>query len=264
MNFENRIRSLARRSLPPAIRRPLGNFSGYIRSHLLYPLFGLLFDLSGGRFRADGCSFIIPKNITSLEFRACFWLNTHEEDERRLVQKFILPDDSVLELGACLGILSCITNRRLRNPLRHVVVEANPYCIPAIHQNRQCNQSSFLVEHCAVSTRSEVSFSIHPTHVTGSAIGSGSGTLVRVPGRSLGELVARYGPFSVLVMDVEGSELEILETSRDCVGNFRLILIELHEDVIGAEGLSRCRKMLQEAGFKPADQSFITEVWVKG
>jgi hypothetical protein len=170
MNFEHRVRNNARRLLPPVIRKPLGKFSGIFRSYILYPFLGMLFDLKGSRYEADGCTFIIPKNITCLEFRACFLTGAYEADERMLIQKYVLPEDSVLELGACLGIVSCITNKLLRNPTQHVVVEANPYCIPAIHHNRQRNQAAFLVENCAVSDETEVVFFVNPTFVTGSAL----------------------------------------------------------------------------------------------
>ncbi len=265
MNLEHRIRNFARTFLPPFIRKPLGSLSGMFRAHVLYPFLGLIFDLKGGRFYADGCSFIIPKNITSLEFRACFLMNSYEADERMLLRKYIVPEDSVLELGACLGIVSCITNRRLRNPARHVVVEANPYCLPAIHLNRNRNQAAFLVEHCAVSNEVEVNFFVNPDYVTGSALRnhSAASVSVRAPGRSLKELCARYGPFSVLIMDIEGSELETLKSSTDVIGQFRLIIIELHESAIGVVGVRQCREILEKTGFKMAECSFITETWLK-
>jgi FkbM family methyltransferase len=263
MNLEKQIRISARKYLPTSIRKPLGNLCGTFRSRILYPFFGLIFDLKGGRFKADGCVFIIPKNITTFEFRACFLTGAYEADERMLVRKYILPEDGVLELGACLGIISCITNKLLRNPIRHLVVEANPYCIPAIHQNRNLNQAGFLVENCAVSNQVEVNFFINPTYITGSTKENSSEVSMRLPGRSLQELNARHGPFSVLIMDIEGSELEILESSLDILRQFRLVIIELHDWVIEAEGANRCREILQQSGFRLVERSFITEAWLQ-
>ena len=248
--------------MAPGVRRPIGRLCGWLRSYLVYPLMGVGFDLTGGIFRADGCSFVIPKRITSLSFRASFLMHSYEEDERRLVKKYVRPEDSVLELGACLGVMGCITNKLLKDPNRHVVVEANPYCLPYIHQNRQRNQASFMVEHCAASNQREVSFSINPTHITGSGVGV-AGNRMRLPGRTLGELVARYGPFTVLIMDIEGSELELLESSTVTLQHFRFVLLELHENVIGLLGVNRCRQLLQQAGFKMAERSYITEAWLR-
>jgi FkbM family methyltransferase len=262
MNLELLIRNRARQILPAGIRRPIGAFCGKVRSTFLYPLMGLTFDLMGGKYKVDGCSFVIPKRMTSLAFRASFLMNSYEEDERRLVKKYVQPEDSVLELGACLGIISCITNKRLRDASRHVVVEANPYCLPYLYQNREINRASFLVENCAVSNEREASFAIHPMYITGSRVAT-TGNLVRVPGRRLSELIARYGPFTVLIMDIEGGELEQLQSSREALPDFRLILIELHESVIGSDGVERCRCVLKQAGFKMVERSYITEAWLK-
>jgi FkbM family methyltransferase len=262
MNFENQIRTSARKYLPDSIRKPLGSLCGMLRGRILYPLLGLIFDLKGGRFHADGCVFIIPKNLTTFEFRACFLTRAYEADERMLVQKYILPDDCVLELGACLGIISCITNKLLRNPASHVVVEANPYCLSAIHRNRNLNQAGFLVENCAVSNDARVNFFVNPAYVTGSSAKTSSGHAVAMPGRSLPELAARYGPFSVLIMDIEGSELEVLESSAAVLLNFRLVIIELHDWVVGAAGVNRCREILEQSGFKMVERSYITETWI--
>jgi FkbM family methyltransferase len=262
MSLEYRIRSFARKTMPEALRRPLGILSGGLRTHLLYPALGLIFDLKGDRFKADGCTFVIPRNITSLELRASFMLNDYEVDERWLIQKYFLPEDSVLELGACLGIIACITNKLLRDPTRHVVVEANPYCLPAIHRNRVRNGASFLVEHCAVSNQRDVVFTINPRHITCSSLNNPTGMAVRLPGRSLNELLERHGPFSALIMDIEGSELDLLESAGHDLRHFRLIIIELHENVIGVEGIHRCHALLQGAGFVLKDTSYITEAWL--
>jgi FkbM family methyltransferase len=259
--MSNSLGIIARKFLPAAIRKPLGNTYGKFREYLLLPFEGLIFDLGGGRFKANGCIFIIPKNVTRLSFRSCFLDNSYEIDERTLVQKFVQGEDSVLELGACLGIVSCITNRILHNPVRHVVVEANPRCLPALQCNRDLNACSFRLEHCAVSNEQEVTFYLHPKYIVGGTAQVKSTVPVRVPGKSLPELYNQHGPFSVLIMDIEGAELETLKVSAALLKDFRLIIIELHEWIIGAKGVAECREILAGAGFKMAGSSYITEAW---
>jgi FkbM family methyltransferase len=255
------LRILARKLLPTVIRKPLGCAYGKFREYILLPIKGLIFDLKGGRFKANGCIFIIPRDATRLSFRSCFLDNTYEIDERNLVQKFIRAEDSVLELGACLGIVSCITNKILRNPARHVVVEANPKCLPGLQCNRDLNKCSFLIEHCAVSNERTVTFYLNPKYIVGGTAQIKSTIPVQVPGKTLSGLYEQHGPFSVLIMDIEGAELETLKASGALLQNFRLIIIELHEWVIGAEGLFECREILKQAGFRKVEGSYITEVW---
>lgn len=257
----NPLRQLARRFLPDAIRKPLGSAAGKFEGHLLNPFYGLVFDLFIRRFRADGCLFEIPHGITSVGYRSCFLKGDYEVEERDLIKKFIRPADAVLELGACLGIVSCVTNKILADKSRHVVVEGNPFCIPAIHRNRELNQCGFLVENCAASNQREVTFYLHPVYVVGGSTQRRSSRAVRVPAKSLSEFESRYGPFTALVMDIEGSELEIFEASHDILKNYRAVIVELHEWAIGAEKTGRCREILRRAGLTFKQRAGITEAW---
>jgi hypothetical protein len=58
-----------------------------------------------------------------------------------------------MDRGGCIGVVSCVINRVLQEPSRHVVVEGNPYIIPALQCNRDFNGCSFQIEH-GVLTRS--------------------------------------------------------------------------------------------------------------
>ena len=263
MLLNDRFRSLARRLLPPGLRRPLGRLAGFLDHHVIYPLAGLWFDLSGGRFKTDGCEFEIPREVTSRSYRATFVLGDYEEDERALIRKFLRPEDSVLEFGACMGIVSCVTNRLLRDKSRHVVVEANPMLIPTIHRNREINHCGFLVENCAGSNQRELTFYLHPLFVVGGTYQRQSGREVRVPGRSIRELNERYGPFSTLIMDVEGAELDLLKGSLDVLGQFRLIILETHDWAIGEDGVQRCREILTAAGLALQEHAGATEAWLR-
>lgn len=259
--MEEQIRKLARKSLPPQIRRPLGSAAGWFHATVVCFIEGLIFDYVVRRFRADGCEFEIPRHLTPVAYRAGFLGNSYEAQERELIRQFIRGDDRVLEVGACLGIVSCVTNKLLRDNTRHVVVEGNPLCIPALHRNREINRCGFLVEHCALSSQADVTFYLHPQYIVGGTTQRRSNRPVRVPGRTLQELDARYGPFSVLVMDIEGAELDALSPAADLLKNYRAVIIELHEWAIGAEKVERCREILRGAGLQFKQRVGITEAW---
>lgn len=259
--MENQIRDLARKHLPPGVRQPLGAAAGKFRHKIISPIQGVIFDCLVRRFRANGCEFEIPKHLTSASYRACFLGNSYEAEERELICNFIRAEDMVLEVGACLGIVSCVTNKLLRDNTKHVVVEGNPLCIPAIHRNREINQCGFLVENCALSNQPDVTFYLHPTYIVGGTTQRGSNRPVRVPGKSLRELDARYGPFSALIMDIEGSELEAFEASEDILKKYRVVIVELHPWAIGEEKTERCREILRRAGLHFKQRVSITEAW---
>ena len=255
------IRSLARRMLPDRFRKPLGNLLGPVEHHVVRPVEGLIFDLRGGMFRADGCTFAIPRHLTTRAYRACFLRGDYEEEERELIKKFLRPEDTVLEFGACLGVVSCVTNQLLRDRSRHVVVEANPNVVPSLYKNRALNGAKFLIEHCAVSNQTEETFYLHPVYIVGGTSQRQTEHAVRLPGRSWRELDGRYGPFNTLIIDIEGSELEVFEASRDLLQKYRLVIAELHPWAIGEAGVQRCRDILTEAGLVYQDRAGITEAW---
>ncbi|HVM62077.1 MAG TPA: FkbM family methyltransferase [Verrucomicrobiae bacterium] len=256
-----RVRRLARRFLPSGLRKPLGSAAGWFSHGILQPIQGAAFDLCGGRFRADGCTFVIPKDQTSRAYRSCFFDGSYEAEERAFVRAFVRPNDTVLELGACLGIVSCVTNKILANKSKHVVVEGNPFCIPTIHRNRELNQCGFLVENCAVSNQRDAVFYLHPVYIVGGTTQRATARAVRVPSRSLVDLNSRYGPFTVLIMDVEGSELDLLEASTEALAGYRLVIVELHPWIIGDASVERCRQILADAGLRFQTQALYTEVW---
>jgi FkbM family methyltransferase len=261
IEMRNQIRNLARRFLPASIRKPLGTAAGKFDELVIRQTQGLLFDLSGGKFHLAGCTFHIPKDQTSLAYRSSFLSGKYEVEDIEVVRSFIAPSDRVLELGACLGVVSCITNKALTDKTRHVVVEANPFCLPSLHRNRDLNGCGFLIEHCAVSTSRDVTFHVNPKMIVSSSLGTKTDLPVRVPAKSLAELDARHGPFTALIMDIEGAELETLESAREVLRHYRLVILELHDWALGEAGLKRCRDLLGEAGLQCRKRVQWVEAW---
>jgi len=226
---------------------------------LNHPMFGLLFDItSGGIYKAFGCSFEIPKDLTTLGFRTRFFFHSYEETDAKLALKHFRPEDSVLELGACLGFLGCITNKILKEPHKHIVVEANPRLIPWIKRNRNRNNAHFHIEHCLVSETSDGTFFIHDLIVGGSAVRK-TNNLVTVPVKS----VASFDQFqpTALFINIEGAELEFLQQARHKLKHVRIIIIDLHEFIIGREACNECREILENSGFQLVESSGSLEVW---
>ena len=104
--------------LPTAVRAPLGRFYVATYEQVTRPLLGFIFDLKGGRFHVDGCAIEVPKHLTTRTYRGCFMIGDYEAEERALIKRYLRPDDTVLELGACIGAVSCTTNKLLKDKSR--------------------------------------------------------------------------------------------------------------------------------------------------
>ena len=69
--------------------------------------------------------------------------NEFETTEQRLCEKYIQPEDIVLELGARYGTISCLTNKIISNKKQHYVVEPDKAVWNALEKNMEINQCDF-------------------------------------------------------------------------------------------------------------------------
>lgn len=245
--FCGRLRSLA------------GHFSG----RFIRPVVGFGFDLTGAIYRVDGCRFEIPVHLTDRNYLSAFVFNEYEAGERKLIRQFLRADDRVIELGGCIGVMSCLVNSRLISRAHHLVVEANPELIPLLKYHRHINGACFEIEECAVSTEPEVTFSVHRLMTHSGIFTQNDSRQITVRGRSLAELHDSHGPFNALLIDIEGSELDVLRSSSDLLLEYRLVIIEFHKEQLGIDGLEECRGLLTSVGLKRSAVIQSVEAWIR-
>jgi len=230
-------------------------------------VWGLLFDLLGGVYRIHDLKITIPRSLTKRSFRSRFFWNLYESDERSLIDRFVREQDRVLELGGCLGVISCVTNGKLMDPRSHVVVEANGQLIPSLTENRKRNQCGFHIVHGMISRSSNGIFYVHDEILDGSAVkrtDAGAPVMsVNVPVYTVDQIESQYGiRFSVLIMDIEGGELAFIEENAEFLRRIDLLIVELHRPVIG-EGVARVVSILREQEFLNVESIEDAQVWVK-
>ena len=222
-----------------------------------------MFDMLGGHFRVDGCKIHVPKDLTTRTYRGCFMMSDYEAEERSLIKKHLLPSDSVLELGACIGVVACVTNRLLADKSRHLVVEGNPKLIPSIERNREINDCGFKIENKAASQEKTVTFYLNEEFIVGGTAQRKSPHPVEVEGVTLEELDRDHGPFSALIMDIEGGEVDTIPHSLEFLKRCRLVIWETHDWACGPEATQRCRDTLAAAGLRYIETEGDTEAWVR-
>ena len=224
---------------------------------------GLYFTHVAKTYKVAGLELHVPFALTDLEFRGRFITGEYETEERRHLRTYLRPDATVLELGACLGVVSCLTNRLLDRPERHVVVEANPTLIPWIERNRDHNDCRFEIEQCLVTDRPAADFYLHELIVGGSATRA-TGKKISVPGKTIDRLEREHGlAFDTLVMDIEGGEYHLLRDYRDRLRRFRQIFMEIHpfSGILTAAQATECETALRAAGFALRLQDGYFQYW---
>lgn len=225
-------------------------------------LAGTYFTLFEKTYKVEGLDLVIPFDLTDIKFRGQFPIDFYEKQERRYLKKYLPTNAAVLELGACLGVVSCLTNRLLDQPERHVVVEANPNVVPVIEENKRRNQCSFHIEHCMISSRPTNEFFLGNS-ILMSSNRRQSATKISIAGKTVADLEREHGlKFDALVMDIEGGELDFLRENREWLKNLRVIFMEVHPhpEILSSEEVKECQAILEAAGFeKTVDE---TNFWV--
>ena len=220
---------------------------GQIRSHrhagrkAAKFLAGIAFDLFEGDYRVDGMVFHIPREHTPITVRGRFMAGTYEEAERQLAMRHLPRDATVLELGGCIGVLSCTINRRLAAPRRHIVLEAHPALPIVLERNRDANGCSFAARQAVLSRRDDVRFS--SVNLTdGRVVASGG---ISVPTVTLEELERDTGlSFDALVMDIEGGEAEVIDENPAWFDRLKFLLVELRRRLSARMGFRGFAKSL--------------------
>lgn len=222
---------------------------------------GLLFDLFVREYRVDDLKFVVPMDLTTRQFRSRFFFRNYEHEEQSLIKRYLAADATVLELGACIGIVSCITNKLLNKPERHVVVEANPHLVETLELNRVRNRCAFEIRQGIISNQSEAIFHLHDLIIGGSTYRK-TGVAINVPTLTIEMIEAQAQlRFDTLIMDIECGEYEFLQQNTDFLRRVDTVFVEIHDHIFGRETGDRCRQMLLSAGLTRIAALNISEVW---
>jgi len=219
---------------------------------------GLCFDGFFELYETEGMAFRFPREHTRRSLRGKFLFDTYELPERTLAKRHVSPSARVLELGGCIGVVSCIVNRILQDPAAHVVVEANPYLISVLSENKNANSAAFKIEQFVVSRKPTALLAVGPD-MDSSRLGEHGVPITTI---TLEDLERRHGiKFDTLIMDIEGGEAEFIPENLHLLRHFDLIMLEFHPTILGEDGVARLRGLLATCGMVRIDQMRGTEVF---
>lgn len=172
---------------------------------------------------------------------------TYESDECQLLQEVLGPQDIVLEVGTGLGVVSTLCARRVGSE-RVFTYEANPDLEPWIRDTWALNGVHPTLAICAVGTKDGEVVFYRDKHLWSSSVVPRAPDMrpVRVAMRSLTAEAARYRA-TLLIVDAEGAEREMFRAAE--LPTVTRIVVELHERVIGPDGVARARADLAALGF---------------
>lgn len=206
-------------------------------------------------------SIYFPHVMTNWELGSTVRGN-YEKNERNLVKKHIKKNDRVLELGACIGVVSISINRILSNKNNQVSIEPNTDLLPYLKKNMEKKKCNFHIENIIVSKEKQINFYRGGAAFLSSSI-KGNGEFSVVKGMSLEEIEQKYFPFTALVMDIEGAELNFFRSFDLGKTMIRKIIFETHvlPNLLTHEELDECYQLLTSYGFKQIEKINNVEYW---
>lgn len=156
------------------------------------------------------------------------------EAEKNIIQDFIeslRQDDIIYDVGANVGIYSCLAAAKDPTPELIIAFEPYPDNAEQLRRNAQLNEGEITVLETALSDRTDKAV-LEPRPPTGHVVkDQGDGIKIRI--RSAAELVeeGKIMPPTVAKIDVEGNEMEVLNGLQDFIesGQLRLLFLEVHK-----------------------------------
>jgi len=216
------------------------------------PLVGRAIELFGNRVRMDGCIYSVNCSQISTSHKSTLAFGLHEMDERALIKKWLPSGLPVLEFGGGLGVVSCLINRKLSEPERHVVVEANPEMITVLERNRQINDCKFQIYFGAICYDMEhVNLNIDQSFVGSSIRGAVGRSSIRVRATNVSSLLDSTGfDEAGIVCDIEGVEADIIRRELPILGDrIRFFMAEMHPKILGDRVVANLLVDLTDLGF---------------
>jgi FkbM family methyltransferase len=209
----------------------------------------------------DGCTFNVEKMPNS-PMKLALLRDEYEEFERRAVLQYVRPEFPVVELGGCIGVVSCVTNRILLNPKMHVVVEPSPSVIPLLQDNRDLNHCEFEILNRAIAyDRPSVTFA-ETADYWGNALKSDVGKeMVTVSTTCLGDILAERGfQTFTLICDIEGHEYDLIQREGEALQRADTIILETHARMIGVAKTQSLLSGMRELGFHMVEEGSLVVV----
>lgn len=200
----------------------------------------------------------VPKHVAKILARG-----DYEGAERRAILALLREGDRVLEIGACIGLVS-MTAARVVGVDNVVAYEPNPSAAAVAERNFLANNLPLKLVRRAVDAEAgmrELSIG-HGSWLGASFYREKGETQITVQVDAIGDIVREIRP-TVLVIDTEGAERSIMAACP--LDGLRAVIIEFHPDVIGSDAVLRIRERLERAGFAaiPEHSEGATEAWLR-
>ena len=203
---------------------------------------------------------VFPKKTEKI-YLGNYYYGGYEKQEQQFIEKYLQSEDTVLELGGNIGVISNEINRKLKNKGNHVVLEPNPRMIKFLRKNKNLNSAGYKIVEGIISSKKLVNFYISK-NILSSSSRIISEEKINPELFLIKDLEKKYSlKFNVLVMDIEGAEIELIEEFD--LSLIEKLIIEFHPGKTKESEIKSCKLLLLSYGLKMIEHKDNVEFWKK-
>lgn len=186
--------------------------------------------------------------------------------ERRstgIMERFIRPDDVILELGANIGYYVLIESTVLSDKAHIYAVEPGPQNVELLKKNIALNDiSNIEVSHMAMSNQKGTAKlylgQACNLHSLIDSSGTSDARYVEVRTDTVDDFLKDKKPITFLRMDVEGYETEVIHGMQETLKSpqFKRMFVEIHPHRVSPDKMQKFLQTLADCGFEIAHSVF--------
>ena len=193
-----------------------------------------------------------PDDLTK-DIRKAIYAESYEASEARLVRRNLREDDRVLELGGGVGFVSLLC-AKICGANNLTTYEPNPTAVAMIERNFALNGLSPNVHQAAAALEDGKTEFFMNDNVFSSSLLDRKNEAKPTPVTTcdIRRLVKEHSP-SVVVMDIEGAETDILPHAASA--SVRAMLVELHPHIVGQASIDTLVKQMEDVGYRITDRA---------
>lgn len=208
-----------------------------------------------GCVRCHGNLFDLQHPRMTDEFKASLMKGTYECREIDMIDHYVSENDRVVELGVCIGATSMFLYDRVGKD-NLVVFEADPRNLEMALHNFKLNDKHINCVNAILWSGGDrpetVSFGSNENPASSSLLErKGSEVSFDVETKDL-ETALQDHHATVLVLDIEGGEIDLFNKAGDLPG-LRTIIMEAHERIVGKDVNEDMLERLKARGFQIAE-----------
>lgn len=186
-----------------------------------------------------------------------------ERKSTRIMERFVRPDDVILELGANIGYYVLIESTVLSDNGYIYAVEPAPDNVELLKKNIALNNiKNIEVSNMAMSNRKGTAKlylgQACNLHSLINSSGSSDAKYVEVQTDTIDNFLKGKKPITFLRMDVEGYETEVIDGMQDTLKSqsFKRLFVEIHPHRVSTAKMQNFLKTLHDYGFEIAHSVF--------